>query len=405
MMTQSRRITDMEYSPIRKLSGFVEIAQKNGVNVLHLNIGQPDLETPVEFLAKIKDFDFSTISYTDSRGYNDTLNAFISYYKNINLDFEKEDIIITNGGSEALLFSFIGCCDVDDEILVPSPYYSNYNNFADMANIKLVQIERSVEDGFAIPCEEVFESKITEKTKAILICNPCNPTGVIYTHSELKMILDLAVKHNLYVICDEVYRDFIYDDNEPFSILNLGYAEERIIMVDSLSKRYSACGCRIGVLASKNRLLMDNVLKLCQSRLCVPLLEQVLSTAIVDVPKEYISNVKSIYEQRRNVLIDGLRSIDGVTCSKPGGAFYVIAKLPVNDSEHFAKWLVSKFSLNGETVMLAPASKFYGIEGKGVNEVRLSYCIGEDKLRRAILILKEGLSKYNELYSVLSDLN
>lgn len=399
-MLQSNRIMAMSYSPIRKLSGFVEIARKNGTEVLHLNIGQPDIETPVEFINKLKDFNLSTIAYTDSRGYDKALDAFLSYYNDINLDFEKEDIIITNGGSEALLFSFIGLCDVNDEVLVLSPYYSNYNNFADMANVKLVPIERSIDNGFAIPNEEDFESKITDKTKAILICNPCNPTGVIYTHSELKIILDLAVKYNLYVICDEVYRDFVYDGNSPFSILSLGYAEDRIVMVDSLSKRYSACGCRIGVLASKNRLFMDNIMKLCQSRLCVPILEQVMSTAITEVPKSYIENVRSIYESRRNVLIEGLQSIEGVKCSIPGGAFYIIASLPINDSEHFAKWLVSKYRLNGETVMLAPASKFYGIEGKGLNEVRLSYCLEEEKLKRAVTILDEALKEYKKLYDV-----
>lgn len=399
-MLQSNRIMAMSYSPIRKLSGFVEIARKNGTDVLHLNIGQPDIETPVEFMNKLKDFNLSTIAYTDSRGYDKALDAFLSYYNDINLDFEKEDIIITNGGSEALLFSFIGLCDVNDEVLVLSPYYSNYNNFADMANVKLVPIERSIDNGFAIPNEEDFESKITDKTKAILICNPCNPTGVIYTHSELKVVLDLAVKYNLYVICDEVYRDFVYDGNSPFSILSLGYAEDRIVMVDSLSKRYSACGCRIGVLASKNRLFMDNIMKLCQSRLCVPILEQVMSTAITEVPKSYIENIRSIYESRRNVLIEGLQSIEGVKCSIPGGAFYIIASLPINDSEHFAKWLVSKYSLNGETVMLAPASKFYGIEGKGLNEVRLSYCLEEEKLKRAVTILDEALKEYKKLYDV-----
>lgn len=402
-MLQSNRIMAMSYSPIRKLSGFVEIAKKNGTEVLSLNIGQPDIETPKEFLDKLKNFDLSTIAYTDSRGYNETLDAFLNYYRNINLEFEKEDIIITNGGSEALLFSFIGCCDVGDEILVLSPYYSNYNNFADMANIKLVPIERSIDNGFAIPDMADFEAKITDKTKAILICNPCNPTGVIYTHSELKVVLDLATKHNLYVICDEVYRDFVYDGNEPYSILSLGYAEERIIMVDSLSKRYSACGCRIGVLASKNRHFMDDIMKLCQSRLCVPLLEQVMATAITEVPEDYVKNVRDTYEKRRNVLIEGLQSIDGVTCSIPGGAFYIIAKLPVNDSEHFAKWLVSRFKYEGKTVMVAPAAKFYGIDGKGQNEVRLSYCLDEDKLKTAVTILREGLAEYNKLYNVLNN--
>lgn len=401
-MFQSNRISTMEYSPIRKLSGYVEIAKSKGVDVLHLNIGQPDLHTPIEFLNKLKKIDLSTISYTDSRGVDETLNAFLEFYKSINIEFSKEDIVITNGGSEALLFAFIGCCDVGDELLIPSPYYSNYNNFADMANINIVQLPRSIDTGYSVPSVEDFENKISPKTKAILICNPCNPTGVIYTRSELKMILDIAVKHNLYVICDEVYRDFVYDDNEPFSILNLGYAEERIIMIDSLSKRYSACGCRIGVLASKNRTFTDNIMKLCQSRLCVPLIEQIMATAILDVPKTYTKQMKDVYEKRRNILIEGLQSIEGVSCSIPGGAFYIMATLPVNDSEHFTKWLVSRYSYNGKTVMLAPASKFYGIEGKGVNEVRLSYCLSEEKLLEAIEILRASLVEYNKLYSVVN---
>lgn len=401
-MLLSNRITNMEYSPIRKLSGYIEIAKKNNVEVLHLNIGQPDIKTPPAFIDKLKNIDFQTIAYTDSRGSNDTLEAFVKYYQSINIDFEKEDLVLTNGGSEALLFSFLCCCDVNDEVIVPSPYYSNYNNFANMANIKLVPLERTIESGYSVPSIESFEASINNNTKAILICNPCNPTGVIYTRSELKMILDLAIKYNLYVICDEVYRDFVYDGNKPFSILNLGYADERIIMVDSLSKRYSACGCRVGVLASKNRGFMDNVLKLCQSRLCIPTLEQVMASAILDVSNEYLSSIKDTYEERRNVLIEGLQSIPGVTCSIPGGAFYIMAKLPVNDSEHFAKWLVSKYSLNGKTVMMAPASKFYGIENKGVNEVRLSYCLDKSDLKLAVEIIREGLATYNKIYNSIT---
>ena len=401
-MLQSNRITNMEYSPIRKLSGYIEIAQKNNIEVLRLNIGQPDIETPQAFVDKLKNIDLKTIAYTDSRGLNDALEAFIKYYQTINIDFEKEDLVLTNGGSEALLFSFLSCCDVNDEIIVPSPYYSNYNNFADMANVKLVPIERTIESGYAVPSIEDFEERINNKTKAILICNPCNPTGVIYTRSELKMILDLAVKYNLYVICDEVYRDFVYDGNNPFSILNLGYADERIIMVDSLSKRYSACGCRVGVLASKNRSFMDNVLKLCQSRLCIPTFEQIMASAILDVSTEYLSSIKDIYEERRNILIEGLQSIPGVTCSIPGGAFYIMVQLPVNDSEHFSKWLVSKYNLNGKTVMMAPASKFYGIDDKGINEVRLSYCLDKDDLKLAVEIIREGLSTYNKIYTSIT---
>lgn len=398
-MLQSSRIMNMDYSPIRKLSGYVEIAKKNNIDVLHLNIGQPDIETPTAFIEKLKNINLKTIAYTDSRGSTETINAFVTYYKSIGLDFEIDDIVLTNGGSEALLFSLLCICDVGDEVIVPSPYYSNYNNFANMANVKLVPIARNIESGYCVPSVRDFESNINSKTKAILICNPCNPTGVVYTRSELRVILELAAEHNLYVICDEVYRDFVYDNIKPFSILNLNYATDRIILVDSLSKRYSACGCRIGVLASKNRDFMNNVLKLCQSRLCIPTIEQVMASAILDVSNDYLSSIRDTYEKRRNVLLKGLQSIDGVSCSTPGGAFYVMAKLPVKDSEHFSKWLVSNFNLNGKTIMMAPASKFYGIDNTGLDEVRLSYCLDCNDLKLAVEILREGLKTYNSIYN------
>ena len=395
---KSRRILDMEYSPIRKLSGFVEIAKNKGVEVINMNIGQPDIHTPVEFKNRLKTFDENIIKYTDSRGLKGTLDAFISYYKTLNVDLEYEDMIITNGGSEGLLFTFISTCDNSDEIIVPSPFYSNYNNFADMANIKLIPVERKIEDNYKLPDVEIIKSYITSKTKAILIANPCNPTGKVYSKDELIQLLDLAHEHNLYLIIDEVYREFIYTESQPSCALNLNYNTDKIVIVDSISKRYSACGCRVGVVISKNKSLMDNMLKLAQSRLCVPVIEQHIASAVSEIPKSYIDEARNKYKERKEVLVKELNKIKGIKTSNPEGAFYLIAKLPIKDSEHFAKWMITHFNYNNKTVLVSPADKFYKIDGKGKDEIRLSYCIEKEKLMEATKILQEGLLKYKEDY-------
>lgn len=395
-MNLSNRILNMDYSPIRKLSSIADKAKSQGIEVLHLNIGQPDIETPLEFREKLKTVSEKTLKYTDSRGTDDVIKSFQTYYSKIGIHVEKEDMIVTNGGSEALLFTMMSICDVGDEIITPAPYYSNYNNFADMAGVKVVPLERNIEDDYTLPDISNIEDIITEKTKAILISNPCNPTGAIYDNNDLNTLLDIAVKHNLYIISDEVYREFVYDKRTPISILNLDRDTDKIVIIDSVSKRYSACGCRIGVMLSKNRELMNNALKLGQSRLCIPTIEQVMASAIKDVPQSYLDNALAKYESRRNTLIAGLNSINGVVCSNPKGAFYIMAKLPVEDSEHFSKWLLSEFSHNNKTVMMAPASSFYGSLNKGIDEVRLSYVIEEDKLNEAVEILSLGIKKYQE---------
>ncbi len=397
-MFQSKRINKMECSPIRKLAEFEAIAKKKGVEVIHLNIGQPDVATPVSMLDAVRKFDGTVLKYADSRGLPSTVDTFIKYYSKIGIDFEARDMVVTNGGSEALLFAFIATCDIGDEIIVPAPYYSNYNSFADIANVKFNPVLSTLEEDYKLPSAADLEKAITDKTKAILFSNPCNPTGAVYTHEELMEVLNLAKKHDLYVISDEVYREYVYDGLKPMSIYDLNYETERIILIDSLSKRYSACGARVGIIASKNRELMDNVLKLGQSRLSIPTLEQVMASSILEVPEEYIIETQKLYERRRNAVIDALSKVEGVKCSNPRGAFYIMVRLPVKDSDHFAKWILSDFDYEGETVMVAPAAKFYGIEGYGLNEVRLSYCLDEAVLVKAVNILEKALIEYKKIY-------
>ena len=388
----------MECSPIRKLAEFEAIAKKKGVEVIHLNIGQPDVATPVSMLDAVRKFDGTVLKYADSRGLPSTVDTFIKYYSKIGIDFEARDMVVTNGGSEALLFAFIATCDIGDEIIVPAPYYSNYNSFADIANVKFNPVLSTLEEDYKLPSAADLEKAITDKTKAILFSNPCNPTGAVYTHEELMEVLNLAKKHDLYVISDEVYREYVYDGLKPMSIYDLNYETDRIILIDSLSKRYSACGARVGIIASKNRELMDNVLKLGQSRLSIPTLEQVMASSILEVPEEYIIETQKLYERRRNAVIDALSKVEGVKCSNPRGAFYIMVRLPVKDSDHFAKWILSDFDYEGETVMVAPAAKFYGIEGYGLNEVRLSYCLDEAVLVKAVNILEKALIEYKKIY-------
>lgn len=388
----------MECSPIRKLAEFEAIAKKKGVEVIHLNIGQPDVATPVSMLDAVRKFDGTVLKYADSRGLPSTVDTFIKYYSKIGIDFEARDMVVTNGGSEALLFAFIATCDIGDEIIVPAPYYSNYNSFADIANVKFNPVLSTLEEDYKLPSAADLEKAITDKTKAILFSNPCNPTGAVYTHEELMEVLNLAKKHDLYVISDEVYREYVYDGLKPMSIYDLNYETDRIILIDSLSKRYSACGARVGIIASKNRELMDNVLKLGQSRLSIPTLEQVMASSILEVPEEYIIETQKLYERRRNAVIDALSKVEGVKCSNPRGAFYIMVRLPVKDSDHFAKWILSDFDYEGKTVMVAPAAKFYGIEGYGLNEVRLSYCLDEAVLVNAVNILEKALIEYKKIY-------
>lgn len=396
-MKLSKRIQEMQFSPIRKLAPFGVAAEKKGVKVYHLNIGQPDVKTPDCFFEGIKDFNEKVLAYSGSQGMNPLISSFIKYYKKWNFEFESDEIMVTNGGSEAIMFALMAICDVGDEVIIPEPFYTNYNGFAEVAGAKVVPFITKAEDGFHLPSKEVITSKITNKTRAILVSNPGNPTGVVYTYDEIRMLGDIAKEYNLYLIADEVYREFVYDNLKYTSALSLNDILDRIIVIDSISKRYSACGARIGMVASKNKELINQILKLCQSRLCVPTIEQLAAANLINTPESYFKEVKAEYENRRNILYDALKDIPGVVCEKPTGAFYIVVKLPVESAEDFAKWILTDFTYDNKTVMFAPAEGFYATKGLGRNEIRLSYCINSEDLKDAMKIFGIALKKYKEI--------
>lgn len=396
-MELSRRILSMQESPIRKLVPIAEEAKRKGKKVYHLNIGQPDIETPDSFFKAIKNFDQKVLAYTNSQGIPELIKSFIDYYRKYDIHFEEDEILITNGGSEALLFALLAICDYGDEILVPEPFYTNYNGFGNSAGVKVIPITTRAEEGFHLPKKETILSLITDRTKAILLSNPGNPTGVIYTLEEVNMIRDIAKENDLFIIADEVYREFVYDGYKYISFAYLEDIKDRVIIIDSVSKRYSACGARIGSIASKNKELIRQVLKLCQSRLCVATIEQIGASELVNVPDNYFQEVVEEYRKRRDVVYEALSNMEGVICKKPHGAFYVIAKLPVENAEDFVKWLLSDFDVNNETVMVAPAEGFYATEGLGKDEIRISYVLNENDLKKAMNILKEGLIEYKKI--------
>lgn len=396
-MLLSKRIESMQFSPIRKLAPYAEDAKKKGIKVYHLNIGQPDIETPETFFEGLKDFKEKVLKYAGSQGVDPLLESFRTYYKSWNIDFDADEIMVTNGGSEAILFALMAICDNGDEVIIPEPFYTNYNGFAEVAGVNVVPFLTKAEEGFHIPKKEVIVSKISPKTKAILISNPGNPTGVVYTYEEIRMLADIAKEYNLYIIADEVYREFVYDDLKYTSALFMEDILDRVILIDSISKRYSACGARIGLVASKNKELIHQILKLCQSRLCVPTIEQMAAANLINTPKEYFVKVLDEYQARRDILFNSLRSIEGVVCEKPTGAFYVVIKLPIEDAEDFAKWILTDFSYEGKTVMFAPAAGFYATKGLGKNEIRMSYCLNCDDLKDAMEVFKMALSKYKEI--------
>ncbi|WP_352404837.1 pyridoxal phosphate-dependent aminotransferase [Sporanaerobacter acetigenes] len=393
-MNFSQRITSMQQSPIRKLVPYAEAAKKNGKKVYHLNIGQPDIKTPVEFFDAVKNFNENVLAYSLSQGMPELINSFRKYYEKYGIHFDQDEILITNGGSEALIFSLIAVCDYQDEVLIPEPFYTNYNGFSNMAGIKVVPITTKAENGFHLPEKTELEKLITTRTKAILLSNPGNPTGTIYTKDEIYMLRDIAKEYNLFIIADEVYREFVYDGLEFTSFAHLDDIKDRVIITDSISKRYSACGARIGCIASKNKDLMKQILKLCQGRLCVPTIEQVGAANLINVKDEYFEETNREYSKRRDVVYEALKNMDGVVCEKPHGAFYVIAKLPVKNAEDFVVWMLTDFDVNNDTVMMAPAEGFYGTEGLGKDEVRISYCLNVEDLKNAMKILDEALKVY-----------
>lgn len=396
-MKLSNRILNMQFSPIRKLAPYASEAKKKGIKVYHLNIGQPDVLTPDIFFKAISNFKEKVLKYTESQGMDALQESFIEYYKKWGTEFTKDELLITNGGSEAIMMTFMTLCDPGDEILSPEPFYTNYNGFAEVASAKMVPYLTKAEEGFHLPPKEVIESKITDKTRALMISNPGNPTGTVYTAEELRMLGDIAKKHDLFLIADEVYREFVYDGLKYTSALTLKDIEDRVIIVDSISKRYSACGARIGLVASKNKELIHNIMKLCQSRLCVPTVEQIGATALKDTPESYFIETRKEYQKRRDILMDGLKKIPGVVCQKPTGAFYIVAKLPVQDAEDFAKYLLTDFNKDDKTVMVAPAAGFYATPGLGKNEVRISYCLNCDDLKDAMSLLKVAIEEYQKI--------
>lgn len=396
-MNLSNRIKEMQFSPIRKLIPLGDNAKDKGIKVYHLNIGQPDIDTPRTFIEGLRNYDEKVLKYANSQGLSELIDSFRKYYKEWDINFDKDDIIITNGGSEAITFALMAICDPEDEIIIPEPFYTNYNSFSAIVDAKVVPFQTKAEDGFHLPKKEEIISKITDKTRAIMISNPGNPTGVVYTKEEIRMLGDIAKQFNIYLIADEVYREFVYDNLEYTSALYLEDVLDRVILIDSVSKRYSACGARIGLLASKNKDLMSGVLKLAQSRLCVPTIEQLACANLINTPKSYFNDVLKEYEKRRNILYEKLSMIPGVICEKPNGAFYVVAKLPIKSGEDFAKWLLTDFNYNNKTVMVAPAEGFYATEGLGKDEIRISYCINSSALEEAMDILAVAIKEYTNL--------
>ncbi|NUY82120.1 pyridoxal phosphate-dependent aminotransferase [Flavobacterium sp. MAH-1] len=391
----SNKGQQMPESPIRKLVPYSEAAKKKGHKVYHLNIGQPDIKTPDVALEAIRKVDMEVLEYSHSAGFESYRKKLAAYYTTHGLPINTEDIIITTGGSEALLFAMGTTMDQGDEIIIPEPFYANYNGFSTASGVKVVPVISGIETGFALPPIADFEKLITPKTKAILICNPGNPTGYLYSKEEMQQLAELVKKHDLFLIADEVYREFVYDGGTHYSVMNIPGLEEYAIMIDSVSKRYSMCGARIGCIVSKNKQVMAAAMKFAQARLSPPTFAQIASEAALDTPKSYFDEVSAEYLKRRNILVEELSKIEGVTVAKPKGAFYCIAKLPVANADDFAQWLLESFDHNGETVMVAPAAGFYSTPGAGQDEVRIAYVLKKKDLVRSVEILKEALKVYN----------
>ena len=384
----------MPSSPIRKLAPYADAAKRNGVHVYHLNIGQPDIKTPECALEAVKAIDREILEYSPSAGYLGLRTKMVKYYAEYGIYLSPDEIIITTGGSEAVLFAFLACLNPGDEIIVTDPFYANYMAFAISVGAVIKSVKTSIEDGFRLPSIEAFEEQITERTKAILICNPNNPTGYLYTRKEMMQLRDIVRKHNLFLFSDEVYREFIYTGMPYISAFHLDGIEENVVLIDSVSKRYSECGIRIGCLCTKNKKVHDAVMKFCQARLSPPLLGQIVAEASVEVQKEYLTNVYEEYLERRNFLIDGLNAIPGVYSPIPMGAFYTVAKLPVDDAEKFCIWCLSEFRHEGATIMMAPATGFYTEPGEGKQEVRIAYVLCKEDLAKALEVLRKALEAY-----------
>jgi len=385
---------NMPESPIRKLVPFAEAAFAKGRTVYHLNIGQPDIETPISARSAIQVSDIPVLAYSHSAGQESLRKGFINYYNKLGFNLDLSNIIVTTGGSEALLFAFGSIMDDGDEVIIPEPFYANYNSFAIASGVKVVPVVSSIKNGFALPPIEEFEKLITPKTKAILICNPGNPTGYLYSKEELEKLKSIVLKHDLFLLTDEVYREFTYDGARHHSVLSMEGLDQNAIMIDSVSKRYSMCGARIGMLVSRNREVMASALKFAQARLSPPTYAQIASEAALQTPDTYFDEVNEEYVSRRNILVDGLNSIPGVFCPKPKGAFYCVAELPIDDSDKFAQWLLDSFEMDNETIMVAPATGFYSNAELGKKQVRIAYVLKKDSLKRSVEILRKALEVY-----------
>ena len=384
----------MPDSPIRKLAPFAVAAKAAGRKVLHLNIGQPDIETPEVARQAVREMERTVIEYSPSDGFASYREGLASYYASVGVEVGPDQIIVTTGGSEALVFAFQACLEPGDEVIIPEPFYANYNGFATMAGVKVVPVTASIENGFALPPVADIAAKITDRTRAILICNPGNPTGYVYTDAELQAIRELVLGHDLYLFADEVYREFCYGDQAPTSVLSLPGLDDHVVLMDSVSKRYSMCGARVGALVTRNAAVHQACMRFAMARLSPPTLGQIAGEAALRTPRAYFEEVKSAYVGRRDALIEGLRDIPGVTVPLPGGAFYAVARLPIDSSDAFCEWMLSEFHLNGDTVMMAPASGFYATPGAGRDEVRIAYVLEESAIRRAVEVIAAGLATY-----------
>ena len=384
----------MPSSPIRKLVPFADEAKKRGIHVYHLNIGQPDIETPECAREAVKKANISVLAYSHSAGYLSCREKLSQYYKSVNIDVNPDEILVTNGGSEAILFAFNSCLDNDDEVIIPEPFYANYNGFACTCNAKVKPIYSTIENGFALPSIEEFEKIITPKTKAIMICNPNNPTGYLYSKEEILKLAEIVKKHDLFLFADEVYREFCYDGHEHFSVMQVPEIAQHVVLLDSVSKRYSACGIRIGAFVTHNKEVYATAMKFAQVRLSPPSYGQIMTEAAIDTPKSYFDSVIQDYVARRNTIIEAINKMPGCMCPTPKGAFYIVAKLPIDNSDKFCKWLLEEFNYNGKTVMVAPATGFYSKPSLGTNEVRISYCLKVEDLKEAMICLEEALKVY-----------
>ena len=397
MPSISIRGKKMPESPIRKLAPFADLAKSKGRKVYHLNIGQPDIKSPELAIEAIKNIQLDIIEYGPSAGYERYRKKLAKFYQNQNVSVATEDIMITTGGSEALLFALGSIMDPEDEVIIPEPFYANYSAFSAESSARVVPVISNIESGFTLPTIKEFEKAITSKTKAILICNPNNPTGYLYSESEINQLGALVKKYDLFLIADEVYREFIYDERDQhFSVMNLKGIEQNVIMIDSVSKRYSMCGARIGCLVTKNKEVIAASMKFAQARLCPPTIEQIACEAAIDTPKSYFDEVIAEYKERRDILINELNKIDGVLVKSPKAAFYCIAQLPIDNADDFAQWLLETYEFNGETVMVAPAAGFYSTPGVGLNQVRIAYVLSKEELIKAVHILKEAIKEYNQ---------